>query len=134
MLTPFESLLIRKKKVIMDNLIKPLKTEADYEAALVELEKVFDCLPNTPEADRAEILIMLINKYEEEHYPLSIPDPIEAIKYIMQEKQLKNKDLVTYFGSKSLVSEVLNKKRELTLKMIKALHKGLGIPYELLIV
>lgn len=117
----------------MNNLIKPLKSEADYESALVELEKVFDCLPNTPEADRAEILIMLINKYEEQHYPISTPDPIETLKYIIQEKQLKNKDLISYFGSRSLVSEVLNKKRELTLKMIKSLHKGLGIPYELLI-
>lgn len=118
----------------MKDLIKPLKSEADYKMALVELEKVFDCKPNTPEADRAEILIMLINKYEEQHYPLNTPDPIETLKYIIQEKQLKNKDLISYFGSKSLVSEVLNKKRELTLKMIKSLHNGLGIPYELLIV
>ena len=116
-----------------NNSIKPLKSEADYEAALVELEKVFDCLPDTPEADQAEILVMLISKYEDQHYSIGTPDPIEALKYIMQEKQLKNKDLISYFGSKSLVSEVLNKKRELTLKMIKSLHKGLGIHYELLI-
>lgn len=116
-----------------DKPIKPIRSEADYEAALMELEKVFDCVPNTAEADQAEILVMLISKYEDEHYPIDSPDPIEALKYIMQEKQLKNKDLVVYFGSKSLVSEVLNKKRELTLKMIKSLHRGLGIPYELLI-
>jgi HTH-type transcriptional regulator/antitoxin HigA len=113
--------------------IKPIRSEADYEAALTDLEKVFDCVPGTPQADQAEILVMLISKYEEVYYPLNAPDPIEALKYIMQEKHLKNKDLVSYFGSKSLVSEVLNKKRELTLKMIKSLHRGLGIPYELLI-
>lgn len=116
-----------------NTLIKPIKSETEYDAALMALEKVFEAVPGTPEADQAEILVMLINKYEEQHYPINTPDPIEALKYIMQEKELKNKDLVAYFGSKSLVSEVLNKKRELTLKMIKSLHKGLGIPYELLI-
>jgi HTH-type transcriptional regulator/antitoxin HigA len=114
-------------------IIKPLRTETDYTNALLALEKVFDCVPGTPEADQAELLVMLIDKYEEQHYPVKTPDPIEVLRYIMQEKQLKNKDLISYFGSKSLVSDVLNKKRELTLKMIKALHKGLGIPYELLI-
>ena len=114
-------------------IIKPLRTEADYNDALMELEKVFDCVSGTPEADRAELLVMLIDKYEEQHYPIKASDPVEVLRCIMQEKQMKNKDLVSYFGSKSLVSDVLNKKRELTLKMIKALHKGLGIPYELLI-
>ena len=111
---------------------KLIKDEKDYQAALNSFEKVFDAKAGTPEGDEAEILALLIENYEDIHYPIEPPDPIEAIKYIMEEKGIKNKDVVKYFGSKSLVSEVLNKKRPLSLKMIKSLHINLGIPYEIL--
>ena len=98
-----------------------------------ELEKVFDAKPNSPEGDRGQMLVLLIEDYEKKHYPIGPPDPIEEIKYMMEEKGLKNKDVIPYFGSKSLVSQVLKCERNLSLKMIKALHKGLGLPYEVLL-
>ncbi len=113
--------------------IAPIKNEKDYQKALKELEKVFDAKPKTPEGDLGQMLVLLIEDYEKKHYPIGPPDPIEAIKYMMEEKGLKNKDVVPYFGSKSLVSQVLNGERALSLKMIRALHKGLGLPYEILL-
>jgi HTH-type transcriptional regulator/antitoxin HigA len=110
----------------------PIKNEKEYQKALKELEKVFDAEPGTPEGDTGEILVLLIEDYEKKHYPIDAPDPIEAIKYIMVEKGLTNKDIIPYFGSKSLVSAVLNRRRNLSLKMIKSLHEGLGLPYEIL--
>jgi HTH-type transcriptional regulator/antitoxin HigA len=110
----------------------PIKNEKEYQKALKELEKVFDAEPGTPDGDTGEVLVLLIEDYEKKHYPIDAPDPIEAIKYIMEEKGLTNKDIVPYFGSKSLVSSVLNRRRNLSLKMIKALHEGLGMPYEIL--
>src|SRR5580704_17190935 len=112
--------------------IAPIKNEKEYQKALKELEKVFDAEPGTVEGDTGEVLVLLIEDYEKKHYPIDAPDPIEAIKYIMEEKGLTNKDIIPYFGSKSLVSAVLNRRRNLSLKMIKALHKGLGLPYEVL--
>ena len=111
----------------------PVKNEREYQAALKELEKVFDARPNTPEGDKAKILVLLIEDYEKMHYPIGAPDPIEAIKYIMEEKGLQNKDVVKYFGSKSLVTQVLKGQRNLSIKMIRALHAGLGLPYEILL-
>ena len=113
--------------------IAPIKNEKEYQAALKQLEKIFDAKPNTSEGDNAEMLVLLIEDYEKKHYPIDAPDPIEAIKYIMEEKGLSNKDVVEYFGSKSLVSQVLKRQRNLSLKMIRALHKGLGLPYEILL-
>ncbi len=110
----------------------PIKNEKEYQAALKELEKVFDSEPGTPEGDIGEVLVLLIEDYEKKHFPIDSPDPIEAIKYIMEEKGLTNKDIIPYFGSKSLVSAVLNRRRNLSLKMIKSLHDGLGLPYEIL--
>lgn len=110
----------------------PIKNEKEYQKALKELEKVFDAEPGTPEGDTGEVLVLLIEDYEKKHYPIDAPDPIEAIKYIMEEKGLTNKDIIPYFGSKSLVSAVLNRRRNLSLKMIKSLHEGLGLPYEIL--
>jgi HTH-type transcriptional regulator / antitoxin HigA len=112
--------------------IAPIKNEKEYQKALKELEKVFDAEPGTAEGDIGEVLVLLIEDYEKKHFPIDAPDPIEAIKYMMVEKGLTNKDIIPYFGSKSLVSAVLNRRRNLSLKMIKALHEGLGLPYEIL--
>lgn len=111
----------------------PIKTEKDYQKALHELEKVFDAKPGSPEGDKGQVLILLIEDYEKKHYPITAPDAIEAIKLTMEEKGLSNKDVISYFGSKSLVSQVLSKQRNLSLKMIKALHRGLKLPYEILL-
>lgn len=111
----------------------PIKNEKDYQNALQELEKVFDADLNSPEGDKGQVLVLLIEDYEKKHYPIDAPDPIEAIKSTMEEKGLSNKDVVSYFGSKSLVSQVLSKQRNLSLKMIKALHIGLRLPYEVLL-
>lgn len=111
----------------------PIKNEKDYQNALQELEKVFDAKPNSPEGDIGQVLVLLIEDYEKKYYPIDAPDPIEAIKSTMEEKGLSNKDVVSYFGSKSLVSQVLSKQRNLSLKMIKALHIGLHLPYEVLL-
>ncbi|MBL7892796.1 MAG: hypothetical protein JNL63_09200 [Bacteroidia bacterium] len=113
--------------------LAPIKNERDYQKALQELEKVFDAKPNTPEGDKGQVLVLLIEDYEKKHYPIDAPDPIEAIKSTMEEKGLSNKDVVSYFGSKSLVSQVLKRQRNLSLKMIKALHIGLKLPYEVLL-
>ncbi len=113
--------------------IKPIKTEADYEAALDEVEQLFDTTPNTPEGDRLEVLTTLIEAYEEKHYPIPSPDPIETILYYMESRGLSRSDLELYIGSRARVSEVLNRKRPLTIYMIRKLHAGLGIPAEILI-
>lgn len=111
----------------------PIKNEKEYQQALLELETVFDAEPNSPQGDKGQVLVLLIEDYEKKHYPIDLPDPIEAIKLTMEEKGLTNKDVVSYFGSKSLVSQVLSKQRNLSLKMIRALHKGLRLPYEILL-
>ena len=113
--------------------IKPIKTETDYQAALEEIEKLFDAAPDTPEGDRLEVLVTLVEAYEEKHYSIPKPDPIEAILYHMESRGLTRRDLQPYIGSRARVSEVLNRKRPLTMEMIRNLHKGLGIPAEVLI-
>ena len=113
---------------------KIIRTEEAYQSALSRLEEIFDCKKGDEHYDEAELLVMLIHKYEQENEPAYInPDPIEVIKYKMQENSLRNKDLVEIIGSKSKVSEELNKKRRLTLEMIRKLSKNLHIPTELLI-
>ncbi|WP_051261870.1 helix-turn-helix domain-containing protein [Desulfovibrio inopinatus] len=114
-------------------LIRVIKTDAAYEAALAWVEEFFDAEPGTPEHEELEVWTTLIEAYENEHYTLPAPSPIEAIEFMMDQKGLKQKDLVPYIGSKSKVSEVLNGKRKLTLKMIRALHEGLGIPADTLL-
>ncbi len=109
-----------------------IKNEKDYRNALKDLEKVFDATRGQ-KAEKAQLLMLLIEDYEKKHHPIEAPDPVEAIKYIMEERQLKNKDVIKYFGSKSLVSQVLNRQRQLSLKMIRSIHKGLGISYETLL-
>ena len=114
--------------------IKPIHTESDYEAALQEVDILLDAKPGTPEGDRLEILVTLVESWEEKHCPIPEPDdPIEVLEYYMESRGLSRTDLVPYLGSKERVSEVLNRKRGLSLAMIRRLHAGLGIPADLLI-
>ncbi|MBG0770807.1 MAG: ImmA/IrrE family metallo-endopeptidase [Anaerolineaceae bacterium] len=112
--------------------IKIIKNEQEYQVALSELDKLMDPSPGTPEADKLEVLTLLIDKYEDEHYPIEMPDPVSAIKFRMEQEGLRQKDLIPYIGSQPKVSAILNGKRELSKDMIRKLHKGLGIPYEVL--
>lgn len=113
--------------------IKPIKNEADYQAVLEEIEQLFDATPDTPEGDKLEVLTTLVEAYEEKHYNIPMPDPIEAILYHMESRGLSRRDLEPYIGSRARVSEVLNRKRSLSMEMIRNLHRGLGIPAEVLI-
>jgi len=113
--------------------IKPIKTEKDYDKALERLEMIFDVPANTKDGDEAEILSMLIDNFENEHYPIGAPDPIEAIKIRMEEMNLKQKDLVGVIGGKSRVSEILNKKKRLTVDMIRELERILHISASVLV-
>ncbi|AUD04849.1 helix-turn-helix domain-containing protein [Spirosoma pollinicola] len=108
-------------------IIRPLKNEADYDLALERLNEIFDASANTPEGDEAELLILLIDSYENEHYAIEAPDPIEAIKIRLEEMELKQQDLVGIIGGKSRVSEVLNRKRKLTVDMIRKLTEALHL-------
>ena len=110
--------------------IRPIKNEEDYTRALSHIESLMDAKPNTPQMDELEVLTTLVEAYEEQHYGIEAPDPIEAIKFRMEQKGLKQKDLVDIVGSKSRVSEVLNRKRKLTIEMIRNLHAQLHIPIE----
>jgi len=113
--------------------IKPVKTEEDYRAALKEIEKLMSAQPGTPEGDRLDILVTLVEAFEARHYPMDLPDPVEAIRFVMEQKGLVVKDLEPMIGRSNRVYEILNHKRPLTLKMIWRLHQGLGIPAECLI-
>lgn len=113
--------------------IKPIKTDADYRAALKEAETLMTAEPNTPEGEKLDILTTLIEAYERTHFPLDLPDPVEAIKFEMEQKGLTVKDLEPMIGKSNRVYEVLNRKRALTLRMIQKLHQELGIPAESLI-
>ena len=110
--------------------IKPIKTQEDYDTTLSHIESLMDAKPNTHQMDELEVLTTLVEVYEEQHYAIDAPDPIEAIKFRMEQEGLKQKDLVSIVGSKSRVSEILNKKRKLTIEMIRNLHKQLHIPVE----
>ena len=113
--------------------IKPIRTEADYEAALATVGQLWGAEPGTPDGDRFEVLFTLVEAFEEKKYPILPPDPIEAIKYYMDSRGIDRRDLEQYIGSSGRVSEVLNRKRPLTLPMIRKLNSGLGIPAEVLI-
>jgi len=113
--------------------ITPIKTENDYNVALKRMEALFDAPVGTQESDEADILGLLIDEFEKKYYPIDAPDPIEAIKIRMEEMQLKQKDLVSLIGSNSRVSEVLNRKRKLTMKMIRNLNCQLNISPKILI-
>ncbi len=113
--------------------IKPIKTEKDYEEALSQIERLWDAKPNTPPGDKLEVLATIVEAYEQKRYQMLPPDPIEAIKFRMEQLGLKNTDLAPYMGGKNRVSEVLNKKRNLTVKMMINLHRELNIPAETLL-
>ena len=111
-------------------IIKPIRNEQDYELALKRVEMLMDAAPQSEAFDELEILATLVESYEAKHYAIDAPDPIEAIKFRMEQEGLKQKDLVPLFGNKARVSEILNKKRKLTLDMIRNLHDVLNIPFE----
>ncbi len=113
--------------------IKPIKKEQDYQEALDRLEVIFDAKKGSPEGDELEILGLLIEKYESMYFPIDLPDPIEAIKFRMEQMGYTQSDLVKIIGLKSRVSEILNKKRKLTLEMIRKIHLALNIPTEILV-
>jgi len=114
--------------------LKPIKSEKDYRNGLERLEVIFDAQIDTEEGDEAEILSLLIENYENEHYPIESPDPIEAIKIRMEELNMRQKDLVGIIGRKSRVSEILNRKKKLTVDMIRELEKILQISASVLVI
>lgn len=113
--------------------IRPIKTDADYRAALNDIENLMMAQPDTIEGEKLDILVTLVEAYEAKHFPMDLPDPVEAIKFEMERKGLTVKDLEPMIGKSNRVYEILNHKRSLTLKMIWKLHEGLGIPAESLI-
>jgi len=113
--------------------LKVIKTEKDYQKALKRLEVIFDAKKDSKDGDELELLSLLIDNYEKEKYPIDLPDPIEAIKFRMEQLGYKQNDLAEVMGLKSRASEILNRKRKLTLDMIRKLHEVLGIPTEVLI-
>ena len=113
--------------------IHPIKTESDYEQALSEVEKLWGVAEGTKKGDKLDILLVLIDNYEAEHHPIDPPDPVEAIKFRMEQMNLSRKDLEKYIGSRGRVSEIFNRRRSLSLNMIRNLHSELHIPLESLI-
>lgn len=113
--------------------LKPIKTENDYELALKRLDEIFDAKPGSKEGDELEILALIIEDYEDKNYPIDPPDPIEAIKFRMEQMNMNQTDLADIIGHKSRASEILNKKRKLTLTMIRKLNKRLNIPTAILV-
>jgi HTH-type transcriptional regulator/antitoxin HigA len=113
--------------------IRPIRTEADYESALAEVERLWGARLGTPEGDRLDVLATLIDAYESEHHPIDPPDPIEAIKFRMEQQGLTRKDLEGILGTRTRVAEVLNRRRALSINMIRRLHQKLGISAEVLI-
>lgn len=113
--------------------IRPIKTEQDYKAALCRIEELWGAKKDTPEGDELDLLVTLVESYEMKHYPIVPPDPIDAIKFRMEQMGMTSADMVQYLGSQSRVSEILNRKRRLTLRMVKSLYKGLKIPAEILL-
>ena len=113
--------------------IKPIKTRKDYEAALEAIERLMGAGRNSPEGDRLDVLVTLVQAYEARHFQLDLPDPVDAIKLVMEQRNLTAKDLVPFIGQANRVYEVLNRKRPLTMAMAWRLHTGLGIPAESLI-
>ena len=113
--------------------LKPIRTKAEYKAALREIEVLFDAPAKSPKADRLEVLAMLVEKYEAQHHPIPAPDPIDFLSYWMETRGLTRKDLESYIGSRGRVAEVLNRTRPLTLTMVRRLSEGLKLPADVLI-
>ena len=112
--------------------ITPIKSKKDYEKTLIDIDTLSDSKPNTPEYDKLDILITLVDAYETKHFPIGSPDPIDAIKFTMNQLNLKRVDLGKWIGGRSRATEILDKKRKLTLDMIRTLNKNLNIPAEIL--
>jgi len=113
--------------------IKPIRSETDYEVVLKEIEKLMQSQPGTPDGDRMDVLVTLVESYEARHFPIPEPDdPVQVLEYYMESRGLSRTDLIAYLGSKERVSEVFNRKRGLSLEMIRRLHNGLGIPADLI--
>ena len=113
--------------------IRPIKCEADHQAALSQIERLLEASPGTADGDLLEVLATLVAAYEDERQPIPAPDPVAALEYWMESRGLARRDLEPYIGSRARVAEVLNRRRALTLEMIRRLHDGLGIPAEILI-
>ncbi|CAH0998889.1 hypothetical protein LEM8419_00201 [Neolewinella maritima] len=113
--------------------VKPIRNEQEYDTALARLDEIFDAPSNTAAGDEAEVLTLIIESYEAKHHPIAPPDPIETIRLRMDERNIKQKDLIGIIGGKSRVSEVLNRKKRLTLDMIRRLHDALDLPVEVLV-
>ncbi|MBN9086444.1 MAG: helix-turn-helix domain-containing protein [Reyranella sp.] len=113
--------------------VKPIRTEADYEAALAEVERLWGAKAGTAKGDRLDVLATLIDVYESQHFPMDPPDPIEAIKFRMEQQNLSRKDLEGIVGSRTRIAEVLNRRRGLSINMIRRLHDKLGISTDILI-
>jgi HTH-type transcriptional regulator / antitoxin HigA len=113
--------------------IKPIKSQRDYQRALEEIDKLMDARLNTPEGDALDVLVTLVEKWEETHYPIDPPDLVSALEFVMEQRGLSRRDLEPYIGSRARVAEILNHKRSLTLPMIRRLHEGLKISAEVLI-
>ncbi len=117
----------------MEGEIRPIRTEADHAAAMDEVERLWGAKSGTPDGDRLDVLATLIEAYELKHHPIDPPDPIEAIRFKMEQQGLDRKDLEPMIGTRNRVAEVLGRKRGLSIEMIRRLHDGLGIPAEILI-
>jgi len=113
--------------------IRPIKTEQDYNSAIKRIEELWGAKKDTSKGDELDLLVTLVESYEMKHYPIAPPDPIDAIKFRMEQMGMTKDDMIKYLGSQSRVSEILNRKRKLTLKMVKSLYKGLKIPAETLL-
>jgi HTH-type transcriptional regulator/antitoxin HigA len=113
--------------------LRPIRNEEDYETMLEEIEALWDAESGTPEADRLDILVMLVEAYEAVHYPIPDPDPVELILHVMDARGLTRRDLEQYLGSRARVSEILNRRRPLSLEMIRKLQAGLGLPADVLV-
>lgn len=113
--------------------LKPIRNDKELDRALERIGELWGAKPGTTRGDELDVLMLIVEKYEEEHFPIPASDPVEAIKFLMEQNDLSRKDLEPYIGTRGRVSEVMNRKRNLTLPMIKRLHEGLKIPYESLI-
>lgn len=121
------------RNIVFDNMnIRPIKTEVDYNDSVKRIEALWGAKRDTPEGDEFDLLCTLVESYEMAHYPIAPPDPIDAILFRMEQMDMTKTDMAKYLGSQSRVSEVLGRKRKLTLKMVKSLYKGLKIPAEIL--
>lgn len=114
-------------------MLRPIRNEEDYETALEEIETLWDAPEGTAEADRLDVLMLLVEAYESEHYPIPDPDPIALILHVMEARGLTRRDMESYLGSRARVSEILNRRRPLSLEMIRKLQQGLGLPADILV-